>query len=230
MREKRARVTSVETIAPQVVELDFSVVEPARISFRAGQFVSIALPDGRGDRRSYSLASRAGREDGFRLLIRDTGGSGSRFVASLGIGDEISFYGPMGYFLLDDEHPGDVVFAATGVGVSAIVPMMEEVLGRPETRSVRFFWGLETRADAFWRDRLDRLGRDDRFASEIRYAAEGEGFITESVVATASTLATPTYYLCGNGLMVRDVTTGLLAAGIPGERLHTEAFAAPVAG
>ena len=227
MKEKRARLARIDPIAPDVLELDFLMVDPPQISFRAGQFVSLRLPGGVGERRSYSLASRAGRTDGFALLIRQKGGSGSRFISALDVGDEIEFFGPMGYFLVDQSHPGAVVFAATGVGGSAIFPMMEEVIAR-ERAPLHFFWGLETPRDLFWGERLAELEKSGQLTTSIRFAREGDGFITEAVVATADSLKAPTYYLCGNGLMVRDVRTGLRAAGVNLEtRVRTEAFAPP---
>lgn len=228
MRERRARIAAVRTIGPRILEIDAEAIEPPRVDTLPGQFVSIRLPGSAGHRRSYSIASAPGQTGRFTLLVRDSGGSGSAYLTSLSPGDEILYFGPMGYFLPEDRHEGDVVFAATGVGVSAIFPMMEEVVARPEPGHVRFFWGLEDEGDLFWSERLEALDRSARFSHAIYYAGRGQGFITPHVVATAQALDDPTYYLCGNGDMLRAVISGLVAAGVDRHsRIHIEAFNPP---
>lgn len=228
MTERSARVAEIRELAPYIFELVLEPVSPPEVTARPGQFVSLRLPGGAGERRSYSITSPPGDTRRIALLVRDSGGTGARFLTSLRPGDEVSYFGPMGYFLTDETHPGDLVFAATGVGASAMFPMMEEVLARPDAGQVHFFWGLERADELFWRARLEALEANPRFAPHVVYAAEGQGFITPQVIATARSLSRPTYYLCGNGDMVRDVIAGLIAAGVDRRRqIRTEAFAPP---
>jgi len=208
----RARISSIEEIAPDVFELHASMVEPARIEHEPGQYVSIRIGSSNEQRR-YSLASPPGQTDGFVLLVRRIAGTGSRFLASLEVGAVLEFDGPRGDFRLAPG-PGDALFGATGVGVSALVPMMESLLARPGTGRVLFFWGLMNAGDRFWLERLARLQRDPRFASRLVLAGAGEGFVTQPIIETAAVLSDPTYYLCGNGQMVRDVVDGLVSRGI----------------
>ncbi len=207
----RARVSSIEEIAPNVFELHASMVEPARIEHEPGQYVSIRIASS-GEQRRYSLASPPGQTDGFVLLVRRSGPS-SEFLASLPVGAILEFAGPRGDFRLAPG-PGDALFGATGVGVSALVPMMESLLARPGTGRVLFFWGLMNAGERFWRERIARLERDPRFASRLVVADDGEGFVTQPILDAASLLTAPTYYLCGHPQMMSDVIEGLIARGI----------------
>ena len=108
---------------------------PPRLEFKAGQFVSIAVPvagDG-GEivpRRSYSIASQADAGETIRFIIRVIPeGKASELLMGLPLGAAIAMTGPHGFFVLDAAHTGDVVFGATGTGIAAVMPMLGE-LGR----------------------------------------------------------------------------------------------------
>ena len=216
-----ARVTSIRALTPRVVELEATMVEPDRLDYRAGQYVSIYLP-GTSDQRSYSIASSPGDPTRFALLVRRQGGAGSAFLSSLETDDTFQFDGPRGAFQLADEHPGDVVFAATGVGVAPLFPMAEALLARGGDTQVRLYWGLMDETDVFWPERVAALAANPRFASTLVLTGLGQGFVTEPVIATASELGAPTYYLCGNGQMIRDVIDGLVTRGVDLARIRTD--------
>ena len=143
-------MSSIEEIAPNVFELHAAMVEPARIEHEPGQHVAIRIPS-TNEQRRYSLASPPGQTDGFVLLVRRAGAA-SEILTRLPVGAPLELEGPYGEFRLAPG-PGDALFGATGVGVSALVPMMESLLARPETGRVRFFWGLlrGSRAGSWWR-------------------------------------------------------------------------------
>src|SRR3954463_158787 len=113
-----ARLARRDTIGEGIVDFALDLVQPASLAFRAGQFVTLAVgKDAAGHdlRRSYSIASRSDRGHALRFIIRILpGGPGSEFFAALAVGDEVRMTGPHGFFVLDERHAGDVVFAATG--------------------------------------------------------------------------------------------------------------------
>lgn len=218
---KRARIRSLREIVPRVFELEADMEEPAEIHYRPGEYVSVRIYGG-DEQRSFSIASEVGRQDGFTLLIRRIGGTESQFLGGLRVGDLLEFEGPRGEFSLHPAHPGDAVFAATGVGVAPLFPMMEALLARRERGRVRFLWGLNDEQDVFWNERLRRLQADPRFSSTVVFTAQGQGFVTEHVIQTVGQLDAPVYYLCGNGQMVRDVMDGLQLRGIDRRQIRTD--------
>lgn len=217
---KRARIDAIREIAPAVFEVHARMIAPPRLAHVPGQYVTIRIGS-TNETRSYSIASSPASspassteaDDTFMLLVRRIGGAGSQFLASLAVGELIELEGPRGDFRLAPGS-GDAVFGATGVGVSALFPMIEQLLARPERGRVLLFWGVMQRSDLFWHDRLARFGHDSRFACRIVVTGEGEGFVTQPIVDTAGVLREPTYYLCGNGQMVKDVVDGLTSRGI----------------
>ena len=78
--------------------------------------------------------------------------------------------GPHGFFVLDPTHPGDILFGATGTGISAVMPMLGE-LGRrresgEESRRCIVMWGAREEADLFARAEIEALAR--RAGAELR--------------------------------------------------------------
>jgi CDP-4-dehydro-6-deoxyglucose reductase len=235
MAEKVARMSAVQTVAPEVLVCDFECVEPPTLAWRAGQFFSLrcgAATDAHPARRSYSIASSPSRNDGFELLVKLLpDGVGSALFERLRAGDDIHFTGPMGFFVCDLQHAGDAVFCVTGTGIAAALPMIHDALGRPaETGKVRLFWGMRAERELYWVDRLDAI-RHPRFSWELCLSQPSaswtgrRGRINDHVLAELPSLARPVFYLVGNGAMVRQLKTALIAAGVDRKRqIRVEIF------
>jgi NAD(P)H-flavin reductase len=224
-------------IAPGIADLSFKMVSPPELSFRAGQFVSIAVdgPDAPSpSRRSYSIASQSDAGSTLRFIIRVIpSGAASELLMSTPIGGAMRMTGPHGFFVLDQEHAGDVVFGATGTGVAAVMPMLGE-LCRTVDRGRRYlYWGLRHESDLFAHEEIARLC--ERSGTELRIylsaAQENDGWggcrgrITPAILSQLPSLASPTFYLVGNGAMITELKRELVEKGVNRKKqIRTEAF------
>lgn len=223
------------TIADEIEAYTLRLDPPAPLAFRAGQFVSLRVGedrDGSAVLRSYSIASSPDH-DRITLIVRHIpGGAAATWFDRLTVGARVRFTGPMGFFVLELAHAGDVVFGATGVGITPVLPMLDEVLARKETGRVHVLWGNRNGKDVFWREELqDRVASHPRLSVELFLSREpaSEGFshgrITAPLLALAPSLTRPTFYLVGSGAMIKDVKTGLVERGIDRKRqVRNEAF------
>lgn len=233
--QRTARLVARRELAFQTVEYVLGHGDP-ELRFRPGQFISVRVGTDADDNpilRSYSLASPPERRGELTLILRlIDGGIGSEFFKALRIGDELPFTGPMGFFVNELAHAGDVVYVATGTGVAPMLPMIEEVLARPETGRVFLFWGLRNQDDVFWHGELQALAdRNPRFVFQIYLSqprsgwSKNPGYVTGPVVELLPNLKSPTFYLCGNGHMIRDVKAQLTSRGVERKRqIRTEAY------
>jgi CDP-4-dehydro-6-deoxyglucose reductase len=207
----------------------------APLGFRAGQFVSVRVGvdgDGNPILRSYSIASSPGSTDFSVILKLIKGGPGSEYFATLAPGDRVRFTGPMGFFCLDLQHTGDVVFGVTGVGITPVLPMLDELAARPETGRIFVYWGNRHAEDLFWLDELAAVqARCPRLQLHIFLSGEAPGWtgrrgrITEAILDELPELHKPVFYLVGNGAMIKDVKAALQAHGIDRKRqIRNEAF------
>jgi ferredoxin-NADP reductase len=228
-----AELSRVEPRAPGVVEYVLSTSEP--VAYRPGQFISLRVgvdDEGHPILRSYSLAGMPGTTE-LSLVVRlIDGGVASSWFRSLAVGQRLEFTGPMGFFCLDLQHAGDVVFGATGVGIAPVLPMLTEALARPERGRVRLFWGSRHEEDVFWQRELAALAAvHARFSHQIYVSRATGGWtglrgrITGPLVDALPGLAHPTFYLVGSGAMIRDVKRELVARGVDRKRqIRNEVF------
>ncbi len=231
MAEKIARVATVTELVPGVRLIGVSAVEPAELPFRGGQFISIRCGADGDLRRSYTIVSSPAERSRFELLVKDVeSGVGTSFFASLACGDELHFTGPMGFFVADAAHAGDVVLIATGVGIAAVLPVLEEALARPgESGRVVLDWALLDDQPAYWTDRLDALAAaHPRFTWTLRRAADwhaAHAALATAALALLPALTSPVFYTVGNGDMIRRVRDDLVAKGIDRRRqIRNEVF------
>jgi CDP-4-dehydro-6-deoxyglucose reductase len=236
-----AELTARAAIAPGIVELSFAMRSPERLVFRAGQFVSLAVTPGEAapeagvlPRRSYSIASQSDAGDVLRFIIRVIPeGKASAYLMSLPLGAQVAMTGPHGFFVLDPVHHGDVVFAATGTGIAAVMPMLGELAARPATerKQTIVYWGLRQEADIFARDEIEALTARAGATLAIHLTAPGPGWsgghgrITPAVLDHLPGLEAPTFYLVGNGAMITELKRELISRGVNRKtHIRTEAF------
>jgi ferredoxin-NADP reductase len=236
-----AELVARQTIAPGIAELSFRMRDPRRLEFKAGQFVSIAVPPNADDgaiapRRSYSIASQSDAGDVLRLIVRVIpDGKASELLMSLPLATSVQMTGPHGFFVLEPVHAGDVVFGATGTGIAAVMPMLGE-LGRRRDAGLEaprtfVFWGARRDSDLCARAEIDALCARTLAELRVFLTAPGDrwsgdrGRITPAVLDALSTLSNPTFYLVGNGAMITDLKRELVARGVDRKtRIRTEAF------
>lgn len=197
-----------------VVELALS--RPAGFQFLPGQRIRIR----QGPlERDYSLAS-APQDPALRLLVRVfPHGRLSPHLSALSIGTEISFDGPLGYFVFQpsDRTP---VFVATGTGVAPFVSMSRAGIG-----GFICLHGARTEAGLFYGKAL--AGQADRYVPCLSDAgaSAGEGFKGRVTDYLSRMLAEGAYdfYLCGRQAMVHDAIA-IIDERFFGAHIHSEVF------
>ncbi len=228
-----ARFTHKQVVADDTVEFRFVPLEEFR--FRPGQFISIQAGVDKNDHpilRSYSIASMADTKDLVLVVRMIPEGQGTKFFQSLSLGETIRFTGPMGFFVNELSHAGDIVYAATGTGMAPLYPMIEETLLREEQGRVFLYWGVRHETDLFQRAELLRLQKISHRLETFIYVSkphshyEGHrGRIIDPILTKLPHLQSPTFYLCGNGSMIQELKQALVSKGVERKRqIRTEAF------
>ncbi|MDX2020345.1 MAG: FAD-dependent oxidoreductase [Deltaproteobacteria bacterium] len=231
----RARLSSMVKVSRDVTDLRFALETPPVLDFKPGQFVTFAV--GKDDknqpiRRSYSLAGLATRGHELRMLVKLLpDGAAGEFFASLAADTVVEMTGPHGFFVLDAVHEGDVVLAATGTGLAPILPMLHDLAQRQEVGHRYVYWGLRGEDDLFLYDELLALCEAAQaelfvFLSQGSDAWTGlRGRITIPILERLPLLKEPTFYMVGNGAMIRELKQELMDRGINRKKqIRTEAF------
>jgi Na+-transporting NADH:ubiquinone oxidoreductase subunit F len=229
MQKISSKLIRVEKLTSDVSRFDFS----GDFDFKAGQFVLLNVKDGKEPvvSRAYSIASLPGRdEDGFSLCVKlIPGGRGSEYLRALQPGDEVEFQGPSGHFVLNEDSEKDLLFVATGVGLSPFISMLEHAFEHGLQRQIKLLLGTRFEQDIFHLEQLERWQTEhDNFSFDLTLSRPTEnwtglkGYVTDHLQLPEPGSAE--IYICGNGQMVKDVKDAAQAAGFPREDVHFELF------
>jgi ferredoxin-NADP reductase len=227
---KLAGTLSAQLLASKFHFYEFESEKP--LNLKPGQYINVKVAP--NTIRAYSVATKTD-DNHFGLLV-DTrpGGPGSQFFENLKPGNVVTYMGPFGAFVLNkDDGAENILFLATGSGISAIRCMIESALLEHKiTKPVRFYYGLTHEGEIFWQDYFKELEKKHpNFKYQLclcspSEAWEGEkGFITKLVERDYPDASKCSAYMCGHINMIKDATELLLGLGCPKERIYTERFA-----
>jgi len=220
-----AQIESIKDLTHDVRQLDLRLVEPATIEFKPGQFISFETPhpeSGRLVTRAYSIASPPSRPGVVTLLFnRVSGGPGSTLLYGFKEGDTTRFKGPAGHFTLRDDPGRDLLFVATGTGITPIWSMLLANAERPDPRPATLFWGLRSQRDLYYQEDLRSLAQKMPNLTTVLTLSRPEpgwsgatGRVQQLVEERVTSVAHLAVYLCGSGGMIADVTKTLQQKGL----------------
>ncbi len=229
------RVEEIIDHTPTVRELVLKTETPNEFSFKAGQFVMLHVPQGEAKPalRAYSIASDDRTKNGFRLLFKFVeNGLASTFVWQLKGGELLNFTGPFGKVFFQEPPTEQIVFLNTGTGLSQhLCYLLSKKEQYPNLR-YRMLFGVRTEKDMYYQKEIEELQKalpDFKFEFVLsRPQADWKGkkgyvqnFISEFDYKNIPT----TFYLCGNGGMIKDVKHQLLEVdGFDKTKIWAEAF------
>jgi len=237
------RVKSIEPDTAEASILSFEVPPALRetFGFTQGQYLTLrATIDGQDLRRSYSICAGV---DGGELRVgvrRVKGGVFSNWINErVKPGDSISVMAPQGRFFVPIE-PGSRrhhLGIAGGSGITPILSIMKTVLARePHSRFTLIYGNRMLRSTMFKEELEDlknrymtRLSLQHVFSDEPTDAPINMGLmnrdkIGEFLASVVPAASVDHVYVCGPFQMNDEAEAALLAAGVPGERIHIERF------
>ncbi|WNM57061.1 FAD-binding oxidoreductase [Candidatus Nitrospira allomarina] len=225
MQEFNARVSRVKDLTHDVRELALTLLAPDAIDFKAGQWISLTVWNPglkQHVQRQYSIASPPSQYQQITLLFnRVPDGPGSNYLFGLHEGDPVTFQGPNGSFFLQEKSGRDLVLVATGTGIASFRSMLSTFLEEPEAGILTLYWGLRSQRDLYYQHELEALARrhpNFRFITILSRPEKGWkgpiGRVTTLVENHIASVSNVTFYLCGNGGMIRDTTAIVRKKGL----------------
>jgi len=223
-----AVVESKKTLNSKVVEFVFKLTSPPEIAFLPGQFINLKV--GETCFRSYSISSDAGIKDSISILAAvDHDGIGSNYLKNLSVGQEITFIGPSGRFILPELLAESLVFIATGTGIAPILSMLSSLSHSKCESAIKVYFGVKVCEEIFKKDILDKMASElPNFSYEICMSREQatekntkQGRVTNFIEIQRENTQ---YLICGHPDMVQDTLNMLVENGIPANNIFHEMF------
>lgn len=217
-----------------VRELHLKAVEPQEFQFRAGQFamLNVPQPEGKPALRAYSIASDDRNKSGFILLFKAVeNGVASKFIWSLKGDETLQFTGPFGKVFFQEPPTQQIIFLNTGTGLSQHLSyLLSKKEAFPNLR-YRMLFGVRSQRDMYSQDLLNQLVQElPDFKYEFVLSRPEAGWTgkvgyVQNFMSEFAYLSQPTtFYLCGNGGMIKDVKAKLEADNFDKTKIWAEAF------
>ena len=224
----KATVKKVINTTPGVVLLR---LKPEKaFEFKPGQFIQLLIEkEGNTIKKSYSITSLPPHKKYFELCIKVVeGGYTSNYLKSLKPGHELNMDGPFGIFTLQENINNDLVFLATGAGISSLKPMIKAALTKT-AHDIWLFFGVRAEQEIIYRDELEALAASHKNFHFIPVLSNSSNpdFEHGYVQDVFKKLVKPNaqdIYICGLYIMVDEVKAMCKELGYSDEKTHYEKY------
>lgn len=230
----RFKVALIKDHTPSVRELRLELVEPNEFIFKAGQFVTLHVPqEVKPALRAYSIASTEHQKDGFTLLFKFVeNGIASTYIWSLRGGEILNFTGPFGRVFFKEPPTPQIVFLNTGTGLSQHFSYLLSKKQLYPNIKYRLLFGVRNESEIYYQKELEVLKAelpDFEYAYVLSRPSPGwtgkKGYVQNFIDDFNYLKEDTTFYLCGNSAMIKDVKQKLIERdGFDKTKIFAEAF------
>jgi len=222
-------VTSVRDLTHNVKEFVFQVSDHAPFHFKAGQFIFLDID--RVMRRPYSVASAPQDLPKVTLCIKQNENDpSSSYFSGLKVGDTLTFSGPHGSFIFQ-ESAGEILFVATGTGVSPIRSLLLHLFSREPSVVSTLYFGIRSEQDFLYRKEFEDFSKrypNFHFIPTLSDPSQDwkglRGRVTNSIEREFDIHRFSHIYLCGNSGMVQEAREILKKKNFESHKIHFERF------
>jgi len=235
VQEFRSSVIAARMVTHDTRQIVLKLIEPQEIEFVPGQYIQVRVPSSAGPTfRAYSISSPPSSEDEVELVIRlIPDGLGSTYLHKVQVGQEVTFTGPYGEFVLDEDVETELICVGGGCGIAPMRSIIRYICDVSPQHKCKLFFGVRTMKDVMYLEEFQQLA--DRMSKfEVHYALsnpehsspwQGEtGFIHESVANHVNGKGNRQAFLCGPPQMIEAVTKVLEERGVAKESIFYDEF------
>jgi ferredoxin-NADP reductase/Na+-translocating ferredoxin:NAD+ oxidoreductase RnfD subunit len=224
-------------IGPGIYEFVFN---PGRkMEFEPGQYMEWTLahnhPDGRGNRRYFTLASSPTEND-LRIGVKfyDQPSSFKKELLSMDLGDKIIAGQRAGDFTMPRDKNKGLVFIAGGIGITPFRSMIKYLTDKGERRPVTLFYSNRTASEIAYSDVFREA--EMKIGLKTVYTLTDKENIPkgwtgstgqigpETILNNVPDYQNKTFYISGSYSMVADIKKVLHGLGVADRRIRTDFF------
>lgn len=221
---------------PEIRELYLNTAPQEEFSFRAGQFVMLHVPvegSAKPALRAYSIASTDESKTGFKLVFKFVeNGVASKYIWSLKGHEALQMTGPFGKVFFQEPPTEQIVFLNTGSGISQHFSFLESKMKTYPQLKAHLYFGVRRESDIYYESELKRLQQSlPNFQYHYILSRPSEswtgkkGYVQHFLNETNYKNIPTTYYLCGNGGMIKEAKHQLIEVdGVDKTHIWAEAF------
>ena len=241
---QKGRIIEINQVAPTTRSFFIEVADTNSIDFEPGQFITLDLPiHTQKNRRwrSYSISSHPNKTNIVELVIVYLeGGAGSNFLFNeTKVGDELTFRGPLGKFVLPSTLDKDLYLICTGTGIAPFRSMIHHIQTKNiPYKNIYLIFGCRTFDYCLYKDELIQLQNQMlNFFYHPCFSREEiiPGWGTKGYVHDVykdllqskklnNNLSPAYFYLCGWKNMLDDARNKIVEIGYEKKDIHYELY------
>ena len=224
------RISSLQKLAHDVIKVVLRLPPNTKFIFIPGQYIDVIGPS--GIRRSYSIANAPRADNQLDLHIRavENGIMSDYWFNHALVNDLLRLHGPLGTFFLRNSAHKDLVFLATGTGISPVKAMLEALPDCPANqlpRSITVLWGARDLNELYFD--VTTLPGSFNFVpvlsgSEADLGVCEHGYVQDVFLRPKPDLLNTLVYACGSESMIDSAELALTQAGLPSHHFFSDAF------
>jgi NAD(P)H-flavin reductase len=229
MKEIVGTVKKIGYLTKDVIVMSLSISES--FTFKAGQFVTIAINNGEKTRlKSYSILNPPSQNDkqlDFCIKLID-GGFASEVFKKTKAKDTFKIKGPFGNFKFDEKNQNkENVFIGTGTGMVPLYSMIQEFAKKYPNKKFTLLVGFRKKENILFHRILLQLQKElENFTYLVTLTREEDwhgmtGRVTDHLNGD---LKDKRYYICGLKEMVIDTTKLLEKGGVSKANIEYERY------
>lgn len=231
-----ARVTSLEKLSHDVMEMKLTLPASERLAFRAGQYVEFILSD--KSRRAFSIANSPSNDDFLELHLRLVeGGKFTEHVFNkMKEKALVRIEGPLGTFAIRETSNRPIILVAGGTGFAPIKSMVEQLIEQGDSRVLHVYWGARAFTDLYqhelaeaWVEQHDAL----KYSPVLSGVSDVEGnddwqgrtgYVHQAVVDDFESLTEFDVYMAGPPPMINAARKAFAEKGLPDDQVFFDSF------
>jgi Na+-transporting NADH:ubiquinone oxidoreductase subunit F len=232
----KAELEYADMLTHDIRELRMRLIEPAEITQRPGQYIQVEAPSPDGPVfRAYSISSPTYDANAVELMVRLVpGGVGSTYLHNVQVGDTLTFTGPYGEFILNEDPSVEIICVGGGCGMAPMKNIIYTIYKSWPERSCWLFFGCRTTRDVFYLEQFQKLAADhpnfhvvyalsDQLQPDEKWNGE-TGFIHLAADKMLTPHVPRQAFLCGPPPMIEAVTRVLEEKGLKAEDIFYDEF------
>lgn len=203
------------------------------VNFTPGQYFKIRLDiknvDNRGSSRYFTISSSPKRKEHISITTKIIKSSFKKKLNKIKIGEEVDFYGPVGYFNFNHRNKKTKIFIAGGIGITPFLSILETYLNEkiniylfvsfPKSEEVVFFKELKDLEKKFPNFKtIFTLTKEKK--SGYEYGRISSNLINKYLVD----LDTHEYFIVGSEEMEKKLVDLIKSLGVSEENIFSENF------
>lgn len=221
-RKFQAKVVDVRSISHDVYRVELQLPRRRELSFHAGQYLSVHLPD--ADPCYFSIASSPA-EQNIELHIQASPEwvSAQKVIDALTSGGEVTLELPHGKACLASAPEKPLLLVAAGTGFAQMKSLVDYLRGTSYDQPVKLFWGVRRHEDMYLRSLAQQWQQDWSGFTFLPVVGDDEDNdwgghhdqLVRTVLASGMDWQNVEVHASGSPTMVYTLMDALIEAGLP---------------